>query len=69
VERLGKKGSAKGVVVTGSDVRRHRRLFRAYSLVYPLVWATSRLDALIPFASGYMLIAVARRTRPGSGGV
>jgi hypothetical protein len=28
--------------------------------VYPFVWAVSRLDALVP-ASGYMLIASARR--------
>jgi 2-polyprenyl-3-methyl-5-hydroxy-6-metoxy-1,4-benzoquinol methylase len=69
VERLGKKGSAKGVVVTGSDVRRHRKLFRAYSVVYPFVWAVSRLDGLVPFASGYMLVAVARRTGPGSDAV
>jgi 2-polyprenyl-3-methyl-5-hydroxy-6-metoxy-1,4-benzoquinol methylase len=61
VARLGKRSSAKGMVVTGSDVARHRKLFRAYSLVYPLVWAFSRLDALVP-ASGYMLIARARRT-------
>jgi SAM-dependent methyltransferase len=58
---LGKRGSAKGVVVTGGDLARHARLFRAYSLVYPLAWAVSRLDALIPWASGYMLIVRARR--------
>ena len=61
VERLGKKGSAKGMVVTGDDVARHRKLFRAYSLIYPFVWAVTRLDALVP-ASGYMLIARFRRT-------
>ena len=60
VERLGKKGSAKGLVVTGDDVARHRRAFRAYAAVYPLVRAVSRLDALVP-ASGYMLVASARR--------
>lgn len=63
VERLGKKGSAKGMVVTGSDVARHRKLFLAYSLIYPLVWAISRLDTLILWASGYMLIAAAVRGR------
>ena len=62
VERLGKKGSAKGMVVTGGDVARHRKMFRAYSAVYPLVWAISRLDAAIPWTSGYMLIARAART-------
>lgn len=61
VERLGKRGSAKGMVVTGGDIARHRKLFRAYSAVYPAVWAVSRLDLFVP-ASGYMLIASARRS-------
>ena len=63
VERTGKKGSAKGMVVTGADVAKNEKLFRLYSLVYPLVWAVTRLDALVP-ASGYMLIASARRLGP-----
>jgi SAM-dependent methyltransferase len=57
---LGKKDSSKGMVVTRSDLHRHRRLLWAYSLVYPLVWLATRLDALVP-ASGYMLIVRARR--------
>ena len=61
VERLGKKGSAKGMVVTGTDLAKHRKMFLIYSVLYPVVWALSRLDALVP-ASGYMLIARARRT-------
>jgi 2-polyprenyl-3-methyl-5-hydroxy-6-metoxy-1,4-benzoquinol methylase len=60
VERTGKRSSAKGLVVTGADLRKSRRLFRLYSLLYPLVWAVARLDALVP-ASGYRLIAAARR--------
>ena len=59
----GKKGSAKGVVVTGADLKRHRALFRAYSAVYPAIWAVSRLDLLLPWSSGYMLIAAATRRR------
>ena len=59
VERAGKKSTSKGLVVTGADIAKHRRLFRAYSIVYPLVWSISRLDALLPAASGYMLIASA----------
>jgi 2-polyprenyl-3-methyl-5-hydroxy-6-metoxy-1,4-benzoquinol methylase len=59
--RLGKKGSAKGMVVTAADVNKHRRLFLAYSAVYPLVWGVSRLDGLLPWASGYMLVASATR--------
>ena len=46
--------------LTGDDVGRHRALFRAYGVLYPAVWALSRLDALVP-ASGYMLLATARR--------
>lgn len=61
VERLGKQGSAKGMVVTGGDVARQRKLFRAYAALYPLVWGVTRLDAVVP-ASGYMLIARFRRT-------
>jgi SAM-dependent methyltransferase len=61
VERLGKKGSAKGHVVTGQDLGRHRRLFLAYSALYPVVWLVSRLDLLLPWTEGYMLIARARR--------
>jgi SAM-dependent methyltransferase len=57
---LGKRSSAKGMVVTGDDVGRHRRLFQAYGAIHPVVWLLSRLDALVP-ASGYMLIAAARR--------
>src|SRR5262245_44317757 len=60
VERLGKRGGTKGMVVTGDDVARHAKLFRAYSLVYPFIWAATRLDALVP-ASGYRLIARFRR--------
>jgi SAM-dependent methyltransferase len=60
LERLGKGSSSKGMVVTGSDLSRHRRTFRLWSAVYPFVWAVTRLDALVP-ASGYMLIAAATR--------
>jgi 2-polyprenyl-3-methyl-5-hydroxy-6-metoxy-1,4-benzoquinol methylase len=64
VERLGKKGSAKGMVVTGGDVRRHRRLFAAYAAIYPAVRTVCALDGLIPWASGYMLICSATRLGP-----
>jgi SAM-dependent methyltransferase len=63
VERLGKKGSSKGMVVTGADVRRHGKLFAAYSAIYPLVWLISRMDGLIRWSSGYMLVAAATRRR------
>jgi len=60
LERIGKRSSAKGMVVTGGDLARHRRLFRLWGVLYPPVWALTRLDALVP-ASGYMLVARARR--------
>ena len=61
LSRTGKTGSAKGVVVTGADLKRHGALFKAYSAVYPLIRGVSRLDALLPWTSGYMLIARATR--------
>ena len=60
MERLGQKSSAKGMVVTADDLARNRKTFRAYGAIYPLVWALTRLDAIVP-ASGYMLIATLRR--------
>jgi SAM-dependent methyltransferase len=66
VERLGKRSSAKGMVVTGSDLARHRRTFRLWSALYPVVWALTRLDAVVP-ASGYMLIAAAERRGEDAG--
>jgi len=61
VERLGKKSSSKGLVVTGGDLQRSRKAFRLYALIYPFVRAFAALDALIPWTSGYMLIAAFRR--------
>lgn len=58
--RLGKKGSQKGVVVTGSDLSRYAKLFRIYSIVFPFVWALTRADALVP-SPGYRLIVSANR--------
>lgn len=61
LEGLGKKGSKKGVVVTGGDLNKHAKLFTAYSAVFPFVWAFSRLDALLPWNDGYRLLLVATR--------
>ncbi len=59
--------SRKGTVVTGADLDRHARLFRLYSLVYPVFWSAAQLDRALPFAQGYMLIAEARSTKPATG--
>ncbi|MEO8358648.1 MAG: methyltransferase domain-containing protein [Vicinamibacteria bacterium] len=61
LEGLGKKGSKKGVVVTGGDLNKHAKMFKAYSAVFPFVWGFSRLDALLPFNDGYRLLQVATR--------
>lgn len=60
--------SSKGTVVTGADLHRHARLFRLYSLVYPVFWSAAQLDRALPFAEGYMLIAEARSTKPATAG-
>lgn len=61
VARLGKRHSAKGMVVTGQDLSRHGHAFRAYAVVYPAVRALASLDRLIPWSPGYMLVAGATR--------
>lgn len=52
--------SKKGVFVTGSDINKYKKLFKVYSLIYPVVWVFSKLDSLLFFQSGYMLILKAR---------
>jgi SAM-dependent methyltransferase len=52
--------SKKGAVVTGQDLDRNKKMFYIYSLIYPVVWLISRLDALLFFRSGYALVARAR---------
>lgn len=52
--------SQKGWIVTGQDMKRYQKMFRLYSLIYPVVWLVSKLDALLLGVSGYMLIV---RTR------
>ncbi len=58
--------SSKGVLVTGEDMGKHQKSFLLYSLIYPVVWCVSRLDTLLFFTSGYMLIAQAETTKKGS---
>lgn len=57
----GKQGqSKKGLFVTGKDIKTYQNMFRVYSLIYPFVWLFSKLDALLFFTSGYMLIVKAQ---------
>lgn len=57
--KSGEAGSQKGVLVTGMDLGRYEKIFRAYSLVYPMVWIFAKLDGLLFWSSGYMLIVKA----------
>jgi len=59
-QRLG-GSSAKGPVITESDMRKHRKQFILLSALYPLIWAVAKLDALLFFTPGYKLIVSARR--------
>lgn len=52
--------SKKGLLVTGDDLRKYQSMFRTYSLIYPVVSFFSKLDSLLFFTSGYMLIVKAR---------
>jgi 2-polyprenyl-3-methyl-5-hydroxy-6-metoxy-1,4-benzoquinol methylase len=52
--------SKKGMLVTGKDLNQFSASFKLYSLIYPFVWLFSKLDHLLFFSSGYMLIAKAR---------
>ena len=58
---------AKGPVVTGSDLHKHRKQFLLLSALYPLIWVVAKLDALLWFTPGYKLIVSARRVSPSGG--
>lgn len=60
----GAQGSKKGVIVGETNLKRHARLFRAYSMIYPFVWGLSQLDRLLWWQPGYMLIAKATVNKP-----
>jgi SAM-dependent methyltransferase len=49
--------SKKGTIVTGKDLEANPSMFQLYTLIYPVVWLLAKLDRLLFFRSGYMLIA------------
>lgn len=57
------KTSGRGVLVTGTDMKSYKTMFRVYSLIYPFVRLISSLDRLLLFGSGYMLIATGHSTQ------
>ncbi len=57
------KKSAKGVIVTGRDVRKGG-LYKAFAASYPLIWLFTRLDGLLFFTRGYCLAVRAVKQPP-----
>ena len=55
-----KEKSSKGVLVVEEDLKKYKKMFKIYSLIYPMLWFFSKLDALLFWRSGYMLIAKAK---------
>jgi SAM-dependent methyltransferase len=57
------RGSSKGTVVTGADLRKRRKQFLLLSALYPFLWGIAKLDALLWLQPGYKLIVRARLAR------
>ncbi|MFQ5674536.1 MAG: class I SAM-dependent methyltransferase [bacterium] len=50
----------KGVLITEAEMKKYRKVFLLYSFLYPFVWLFVKLDALLFFRTGYLLIVKAR---------
>jgi len=59
--------SKKGLIVTGRDLGKYQKIFAAYSVVYPIVWLFSKLDGLLLWSSGYMLLVKAKTLKEEPG--
>jgi SAM-dependent methyltransferase len=59
-QKQGSRESQKGSVVTRGDLEKHKKEFRMLSILYPVFWIVSRMDALLPLQKGYKLIVRAR---------
>lgn len=57
------KHTKKGLLVTEHDLKRHKNMLKLYSLIYPVFWIFAKLDSLLFWRSGYMLIAKAKTTK------
>lgn len=55
--------SQKGVLVTGGDMKKYKKQFLVYSVLYPFFWSFSKLDNLLSPDSGYMLILKAKTNK------
>ena len=61
--KTGTASTEKGLVLTGEELAQHEKSFKLYSMIYPLCWLWSKLDALLPFTRGYMLALRAEKIR------
>jgi len=57
----GGEQSSKGVLVSGEEMRKHKKKFAFFSLIYPFMWFLSKLDWLLFFLPGDKLIIRAHR--------
>lgn len=58
--KKGKENTQKGQIVTQNDMFKYQKTFKAYSAIYPIFWIISKLDTLLFWRSGYMLIVKAK---------
>jgi ubiquinone/menaquinone biosynthesis C-methylase UbiE len=54
-----KRTSQKGLLLVEEDLHRYQKIFRIYSIIYPLFWSFAQMDKLLFRCTGYMLIAKA----------
>jgi len=64
--KRGEALSTKGIVVTREQLSRYRNSLRLYSVIRPLVSCVAKLDALLFWCSGYMLIVKAKSCNKGA---
>jgi SAM-dependent methyltransferase len=58
--KRGESNSQKGILMLEQDLQKYRKMFKIYSLIYPLLWFFGKLDQLLSWRSGYMLIVKAK---------
>jgi SAM-dependent methyltransferase len=61
--KRGESTSPKGLLVTGDELHRYNKTAKAYSLIYPVVWFFGKLDVLLFWCTGYMLIVRATSSK------
>ena len=61
--KTGTESTEKGLVLTGDELAHHEKSFKLYSMIYPVCRLWSKLDALVPWTSGYMLALRAEKIR------